>query len=441
MRKAMWVGGDIIGIGKLPMLGVNKKVKPSEPTVPEPDPFTALFEAGEQGFWYDPNDLSTMFQDEAGFVPVTGIDQPVGLMLDKSKGFVLEANQMKYPHSESLPGTVSMSDGTHTWSLNTQNPISGVQDSRLVVTNPASSTYQPSLQLLLNAPLKIEKVYRLSFKYKVNSGSPRIAHIFRGQTITEIPSSKGTLSGKGVFELYVRLESNNSSVPLLYFSNKSAFDLQMNEFTIQEVKGNHAYQRTSASRPILRQNAVTGANYLEFDGSDDFLVTNSIDFTVTNKLSLFTGLRKMSDSSYGVVCELSSSWVKNLRSFVVAAPAGSNFPLYGVAARLSYPFNSGQQATSTAHFPAPISNVITAKHSTRTELWINGALNSTTVDGEKGTGNYGNYPLYIGRREGITFPFKGHLYGLIGIGRLTTGDETTAIETELAERVGVTLSV
>lgn len=34
--------------------------------------------------WYDPSDLSTLFQDSAGTVPVTVPGQPVGRMLDKS---------------------------------------------------------------------------------------------------------------------------------------------------------------------------------------------------------------------------------------------------------------------------------------------------------------------------------------------------------------------
>lgn len=44
----------------------------------------SLFAAGEQGAWYDPSDLSTLFQDSAGTVPVTAVGQPVGHMLDKS---------------------------------------------------------------------------------------------------------------------------------------------------------------------------------------------------------------------------------------------------------------------------------------------------------------------------------------------------------------------
>lgn len=45
---------------------------------------TKLFSNGEQGFAYDPNDLSTLYQDAAGTIPVTAAGQPVGLMKDKS---------------------------------------------------------------------------------------------------------------------------------------------------------------------------------------------------------------------------------------------------------------------------------------------------------------------------------------------------------------------
>ncbi len=44
----------------------------------------ALFAGGEQGAWYDPSDLSTLFQDAAGTIPVTTAGDPVGMMQDKS---------------------------------------------------------------------------------------------------------------------------------------------------------------------------------------------------------------------------------------------------------------------------------------------------------------------------------------------------------------------
>lgn len=43
-----------------------------------------LFALGEQGAWYDPSDLSTLFQDAAGTIPVTTDGDPVGYMGDKS---------------------------------------------------------------------------------------------------------------------------------------------------------------------------------------------------------------------------------------------------------------------------------------------------------------------------------------------------------------------
>lgn len=43
-----------------------------------------LFALGELGMWFDPSDLSSMFQDAAGTIPVTAANQQVGKILDKS---------------------------------------------------------------------------------------------------------------------------------------------------------------------------------------------------------------------------------------------------------------------------------------------------------------------------------------------------------------------
>jgi hypothetical protein len=44
----------------------------------------SLFASGEQGAWYDPSDLTTLFQDSAGLTPVTAVGQFVGRINDKS---------------------------------------------------------------------------------------------------------------------------------------------------------------------------------------------------------------------------------------------------------------------------------------------------------------------------------------------------------------------
>lgn len=43
-----------------------------------------LFSSGEKGAWYDPTNLSTLFQDSSGTVPVTATGQPIGRINDRS---------------------------------------------------------------------------------------------------------------------------------------------------------------------------------------------------------------------------------------------------------------------------------------------------------------------------------------------------------------------
>lgn len=70
-RGQDWFGGDFKNRGQ--SLLVSAVWEPS-----------ALFASSEVGAWYDPSDLSTMFQDSAGTTPVTATGDPVGYMADKS---------------------------------------------------------------------------------------------------------------------------------------------------------------------------------------------------------------------------------------------------------------------------------------------------------------------------------------------------------------------
>lgn len=45
---------------------------------------SALFMSGENGVWYKPSIMSTLFQSSSGETPVVSVGDPVGLMLDKS---------------------------------------------------------------------------------------------------------------------------------------------------------------------------------------------------------------------------------------------------------------------------------------------------------------------------------------------------------------------
>jgi hypothetical protein len=59
--------------------------------------------------WYDPSDLSTLFQDSAGTIPVTAAGQAVGLMRDKS------GNNYHASQATSTERPLLQTDGTHWW--------------------------------------------------------------------------------------------------------------------------------------------------------------------------------------------------------------------------------------------------------------------------------------------------------------------------------------
>ena len=207
-------------------------------------------------------------------------------------------------------------------------------------------------------------------------------------------------------------------------------------------RNNHAFQTTSASRPILRKNAVTGANYLEFDGIDDFLQTNNIDFTATDKVSLFAGLNRTGNATVGTLLETGSSFSNPTGGFGIKCPVGIGTSTLNLLA------SAGGSSVSTGEVVSPAtlvySGFIDLSKTTAIEqinFKVNGILVNTTRSGLAGNGNLANVPVYIGRRGGVSRPFNGHIYGLIGIGKLVSDNETVVIEKELAKRIGVTLNV
>jgi hypothetical protein len=163
--------------------------------------------------------------------------------------------------------------------------------------------------------------------------------------------------------------------------------------------------------------------YLKFDGVDDDLITNSIDFSATDEMTVWGGVRKVG-TALDAIWELS----------INAPTKDGSFGLFsGYQTGNVLQDSKGSAVYSRAQSPAiaqPYTKTLSSSYkigSDINKLRVNGTqvAESTT---DQGTGNYGNYPFFIGARAGTSLFFNGHLYGLIARGKTTAESKIKQIE-------------
>lgn len=206
-------------------------------------------------------------------------------------------------------------------------------------------------------------------------------------------------------------------------------------------RSNHASQSTSASRPILRQDG-SGNYYLEYDGVDDYFVTASVDFSNTDKITAWVGIRKSIDTpAFGTIFE-NNSGGQAVRMFAPGAGGTASF-YFSMSGGSTTSFN----ATNLIPYTAPMTAVLSCHHdlagaARATQLFprVNGSIPSTLTGADSGTagsGNFQNQSFYIGRRDGASLPFNGRLYGLILRSGASSAEQILATERWLASRTGI----
>lgn len=218
-----------IGQGKRPVLPLTERVR-------------ALFSNGEQGAWYDPSDLSTMFQNSAGTTPVTAVEQPVGLILDKRLGLVPGAELVGSPLSGFSSGSWIVSGGA--------------------VTRNSSSGGQATV-VVANAGNLGTKTYLVEFDVSGLSGDTFFVRVGgAGGAATRIQTN-----GHHVFRVGATSSTNISFNPW----NGTAGEATITNITCRELPGNHASQSNAAARPVLKETGTV--RRINFDGVDDKLTT------------------------------------------------------------------------------------------------------------------------------------------------------------------------
>lgn len=374
------------------------------------NPQAALFASGEQGVWYDPSDFSTMYQDLGGQTPVTAVGQSVKLLQDKSKGRTLGADVI-----------VNGDFATDTWwGKDSAWTISGGVATYAGATN--NQIYTPASTLTPGA------LYEVTFDVAAVTTGGLLPVVSRDVNLINITAT-GTFTVLVVAAVDGRLRFGSGT--------GSTWRGSIDNVVCRQIAGNHATQATAASRPVLRQTAG-GLYYLEFDGTDDFLVTSNIDFSATDEMTVIAGVRKLSDAAVGEVVGLSAAPAGFNGTFYLRAPSSIN---------ANYQYRSRGTTANGALYTnvavaAPTTNVLTGLSD------ISAPSEALRVDGveraantlSQGTGNYSStQPLYIGRTGGTSLPFNGQLYGLVVRGLTTAGIDLTNAESYIAGKTGVTL--
>jgi hypothetical protein len=549
----------------------------------------SLFVGGIPGVWYDPSDYGatgTLFQDSAGTTPVTAVEQPVGLMLDKSQGLVLGPELVTNGDfsngstgwtldpgwtisggaaSVNIPGaprylrqlgkltvgktylvtyTATVTSGGNFgagfgWSPQIASPTSGTYTARLTATTTdilfyansdsiasidnisvkelpgnhafqATDTSRPRLSARYNLLTKTEQFDdavwtkngatiaansavapdgSTSADTLIEAATTSAHYIDRSVTTSAVPYTFSVYA-KAVTRswIYLRIADSSGIARVVWFNAASgvigavgggitasieaagngwykcvatisaalagsqnprigvANADNVESYTGDGTSGiyiwgaqlivansltSNTYQRVNTATDY----ATTGfLPYLKFDGVDDSLSTNSISFTSTDKMSVFAGVRKLSDAAIAVLYELSSNFGANDGTFCMFAPN----PAAG-----NYAFRSRGTLTAAVNIAsgvsAPVTNSVTGLAdiaATSMTIRNNGVVIETTTLANQGTGNYGTYPLYIGRRGGSSLPFNGQLYSMIIVGKAVTAGELSSTETYVNQKTG-----
>jgi hypothetical protein len=188
-----------------------------------------------------------------------------------------------------------------------------------------------------------------------------------------------------------------------------------------------AYQRVNTSTDY---DSTGFPVYIKPNGSNQFMVTNSINFTATDKMTVWQGIRKLS-SGVSVPMEFSTNVDTNASAFNLASDA---------AAANNWYFSSGSIAqgliyASATTYAAPITNVIAVSYnravtgSGQITPRVNALTPTLAFTGTGSTGNFGNYPAYFFARGGTTLFFSGHDYGSIARGAASTAAQIANGET------------
>jgi hypothetical protein len=297
--------------------------------------------------------------------------------------------------------------------------------------------------------------YWATIVFNVSTLSPSVGQSATGLGVGITITNQSIVPDSDGFYIISAVVSCTTSV-LRYFGVMLASAATGNTFNAPygEISGNSVGAFINATNPDLRptnsgallppyQRVNTASDYdsvgfplyLKANGTSSAMSTNSIDFTATDKMTVVTGVRKLSDATRAIIGELSSSPTINPGSFVADCSGGSSdsYTFYLVTP-------TSNTNASTLGYSAPISNVLSGQMLIipgSINLRVNGLDKQTTLT-PTASGNFGNYPLYLFARAGTSSHLNGQFYGAVIRGAQSDTASVTQTEQYMATKTGIT---
>jgi len=343
--------------------------------------------------WYDPSDLSTLFQDAMGTIPVTSAGDPVGLMLDKSQGLAAGVEIAD-------PDTVHMT-----------TPGDWVIDAATGTFERVAGSGFSELWWDVTPG----KFYVVAFSVQTTASTARLI-----RKNAEDTSNQSILSDVTNGSFTARFKVFDTTTDRIVFTG-NAWRGTISDISIRELPGHHLTAPFDAARPTYQTGG--GLHWLESDGIDDYMTGGPVHGA---ERTIGLAVQLPGDATEAAIVYGGRS-ATDLRSYIGLAPSvpelrgavGEQFQIGGMTVPLG-----------TGH------SVVLSYDGSETSIGLDdgpvvtGAQSGSTTPGAE---------AYLGALNNNGSPlqhFYGRFYGGVDLDRVVTAQERAFLNTWLMRQAG-----